>query len=421
MSLDPIVATVIGDIGVVFVASSLLGAAARKCGQPAVIGQILTGVLLGPTVLGRLPGDLTARLFPAAVLPYLTVLAQVAIVVFMFVIGYELDLRALRGTGRAVPLIAASALFVPMLLGSGAVLAVKPLFHAAGETNLTHSLIIFMGVAVSITALPVMAAIIRDRGLAGTVAAVTGTTAAGIMDVVAWLALAAALVGTAHATGRPWLVTFGLITAFVLAMLLVVRPALRWWLTRERTLLHNHLAIAIALALGSAWVTASLGLHPVFGGFLAGLAMPSPDGAPETEVLRPMEEIGAVLLPLFFVVTGLSLRIGGVDSKGLELLGIICAIAIVGKIVPGYAASRLGGLGPRDSAAVAALVNTRGLTELIALNVGLSDGLINQRLFTILVLMALLTTLLTSPLLSLIRISGQPVTDRAGAEIPASG
>jgi Kef-type K+ transport system membrane component KefB len=155
--------------------------------------------------------------------------------------------------------------------------------------------------------------------------------------------------------------------------------------------------------MGSAWVTAKLGLQPVFGGFLAGLAMRSRDGAPDPEVIRSLERAGSLLLPLFFIVTGLSLDIGAIHGDALVLLALLCFIATVGKLAPAYAASRLSGLGPRQSSTVAVLVNTRGLTELIALNVGLSAGLINQRLFTVLVLMGLATTMMTGPLLLAIR------------------
>ena len=401
--MDILIADVIGDVALVLVFSSLLGAIARRCGQPAVIGQIIAGVLLGPSVLGRLPGHLTSRLFPHAVLPSLTVLAQVAVVMFMFVVGYELDRRALRGRRRVVPLVAAGALLVPMGLGAGAALIFRSSLAALGEPHISHSFVLFMGVATSITALPVLAAILRERGIAGSIAGVTAASAAGIMDVTAWLVLAVALVGAVHKPGRPWPVTLLLIVCFVAVMLLAVRPALRWWMGRRRSLLSNQLMMALVLALGCAWVTASLGLHPVFGGFLAGLTMPGTDGTPDAEVLRPMEEIGGVFLPLFFIVTGLSLNVGALGSTAFEFLVIVCAIASVGKLGPGYVASRVGGLGPRDSATVAALVNTRGLTELIALNVGLSAGLIDQRVFSVLVLMALITTAMTSPLLSLIR------------------
>jgi Kef-type K+ transport system membrane component KefB len=400
--MNNLIADVIGDVVLVLVVSSLFGALARRCGQPRVVGQILAGILLGPSFLGRLPGHLTTRLFPAAALPYLNVLSQVAIVIFMFVVGYELDWRSLRRVRRAVPLIAVGALLVPAVLGSGAALLFRARFAALGQSHQSHSFVLFMGVALAITALPVLAAIVRERGIAGTTAAVTATTAAGAMDVAAWVALAAALVGSAHNSGRPWPETLLAISCFAAVMLLVVRPALRWWMRQDRFALSSQLPVALALALGSAWVTASLGLHPVFGGFLAGLAMPSADGAPDADVLRPMEEIGTVLLPLFFIVTGLSVNIGALDGSAFILLAIVCAIAGLGKLVPGYLGSRIGGLSRRDSATVAALVNTRGLTELIALNVGLSAGLIDQRIFSVLVLMALIMTALAAPLLWLI-------------------
>jgi Kef-type K+ transport system membrane component KefB len=395
--------TVIGDIALVILVSSLLSVLARRCGQPTVIGQILTGVLLGPSLLGRLPGHLTAHLFPHTVLPSLTTLAQVAVVVFMFTVGYELNVGSIRGRGRAVPLVAASALAVPMGLGIACVLLYRSGFAAIGEPRDGRSFVLFMAVAVSITAMPVLASIIRERGLAGTTAGTVATAAAGTMDVLAWLMLAAALIGTRQAGHFSWPVTLLLTACFVAAMLIVARPALTWWTSRSQSLLADPVPVAFALAMGSAWVTATLGLQPVFGGFLAGLAMRPRDGAPDADVVRSLEQAGSLLLPLFFIVTGLSLNVGDVHGDALILLVLVFLIASGGKLGSAYAASRLAGLQPRESATVAALVNTRGLTELIALNVGLQAGLVNQRLFTILVLMALLTTLMTGPLLSVIR------------------
>jgi len=192
-------------------------------------------------------------------------------------------------------------------------------------------------------------------------------------------------------------------------MLVVVRPALRWWIRRPGALLSNQVPVALVLAVASAWVTGSLGLHPVFGAFLAGLTMPGRDDAPDADVLRIMEQAGGLLLPLFFVVTGLTMNIGALNSDGIVLLVVIVGCAMLGKIGPAYGAARLARLDPRPSAMIAALVNTRGLTELIALNVGLSAGIIHQRLFTILVLMALITTIATGPLISAIgRMESDP-------------
>jgi Kef-type K+ transport system membrane component KefB len=395
--------TVIGDIALVIVVSSLLSTLARRCGQPIVIGQILTGVLLGPSLLGRLPGHLSAHLFPHSVLPSLTALAQVAVVTFMFTVGYELEFGAIRHRGRAVPMVAAVCLTVPMALGIALVFLYRSGFAAIGEPHDGRAFVLFMGVAVSITAMPVLAAIVRERGLAGTTAGEIATAVAGTMDVLAWLVLAAALIGTRQSSHFSWPVTLVLTAGLVAFMLIAVRPAATWWTGRSQSLLSNPVAIAFALAMGTAWATTYLGLQPVFGGFLAGLAMRPRKGLLDADVVRSLEQAGNLLLPLFFIVTGLSLNIGDIHGDALILLALIFLIASVGKLGPGYAASRLAGLDQRDSSTIAALVNTRGLTELIALNVGLQAGLINQRLFTVLVLMALLTTLMTGPLLTAIR------------------
>lgn len=419
--MDNLIADVIGDIALVLVVSSLLGAVARRLGQPAVIGQIIAGILFGPSLLGRLPGHLSKHLFPHAALPYLTVISQVAVAIFMFVVGYELNRKSLRTSYRPAIFVAIGALLVPMVLGGGAALAFKSTYLSLGVHHVNHSFILFMAVATSITALPVLAAIMRERGISGTTAGVTATTASGLMDVTAWIILAAALVGTSAKPGRSWPVTLGLIVAFAAFMLLAVRPVLQWWNSQPRAVLANQLPMALALTLGSAWVTASLGLHPVFGGLLAGLTMPgNKDGTPDPDVLRPMEDVSGVLLPLFFVVTGLSVNIGAFGSNALLILMLTFAVAAIGKIVPGYFAARGGGLGEKDAATVAALVNTRGLTELIALNIGLSSGLLSDQLFSVLVVMAVLTTLMTSPLLTLIRPvtmprSSQRQTDAAQA------
>jgi Kef-type K+ transport system membrane component KefB len=400
--MEAIAVAVTGRVALVLAVSLLLGGLARRCGQPRVVGQLLGGIMLGPSVLGRLPGHLESRLFPPAVLPPLTALAQLAVVVFMFVVGYELDWRWLRG--RAAPLIAVASLLVPMGLGAGAAVAFRSQFASLGQPSVSPTFVLFLGVAVSITALPVMAAIVRERGLAGSVAAATAVAAAGIMDVAAWLLLAVAMAGSGTSrAGQPWPVRLLFIAAFVAIMLGVVRPALRLGMSRRRALLSNPLPAALLLALGSAWVTSSLGFHPVFGGFLAGLAMPKPDDSPDPEVLRPLEDVGGLLLPLFFAVTGLSVTVSALGGTALAMLAVISAIAVIGKLCPGYLASRAGGMHRRDAATVAALVNARGLTELIALGVGLSAGIIGQQLFSVLVLMALLTTIMTTPLLSLIR------------------
>jgi Kef-type K+ transport system membrane component KefB len=326
----------------------------------------------------------------------------------MFGVGYEVDLAKLRGRGRAVPLLAGSALAVPMGLGMACVLVFRSGFTALGEVHQGRSFVLFMGVATSITAMPVLASIVRERGLASTVAGVTATAAAGTMDVVAWLLLAAALIGSGHGGPFSLPVTLLFTVGFTAFMLIVVPRVLAWWTRRSTSVLSNPVPLAFALALGSAWVTSSLGLQAVFGGFLAGIAMRVAHREPDVDVIRSLDQAGSLLLPLFFIITGLSLNIGALGGDGFILLALILVAATLGKLGPAYGVSRLCGIEPRESAAIAALVNTRGLTELIALNVGLMAGLVGQRLFTVLVLMALITTMMTGPLLSAIRRSRQP-------------
>ncbi|MFJ3720215.1 cation:proton antiporter [Streptomyces sp. NPDC090057] len=419
MSVGTVTTYVMGDIAVILLVSSLLGGLASRYGQPAVIGQILTGVVLGPSLLGRLPGDPAGRLFPPEVLPYLSVLAQVAIVTFMFVVGYELNLRSLRTSSRTTLSVAAAALLVPMALGAGTVLLMPSAFTSVGEHDVgSRSFVLFMAVAVSITALPVLAAIVRESGIAGTRASLIALSAAGVMDVAAWTALATSMPGESH--GRPAWLTVVLIACLVLGGGFLVRPLLRWWIHRPGAMFTHQLPVAIILATGCAWATSELGLHAVFGGFLAGLLMPRRDDVPDADVLRAMEGAAGLLLPLFFVVTGLSLNIGSIDRSGMLLLCLVLLISMAGKLVPGYLTSRLNGLDKRESATVAALLDTRGLTELIALNVGLSAGIIHERLFAVLVLMALITTATTSPLLTLLAPPRRPASTQ-GEAVPSAG
>ncbi|MEU6231852.1 cation:proton antiporter [Kitasatospora sp. NPDC047058] len=409
--MSTLTATVLGDVALVVLVSWLFSGLARRFGQPTVIGQIIAGIALGPTLLGHLPGDLSTYLFPAGARPFLAMLSQIAIVLFMFVAGYEIDFRTFRA-GRTAVDVAVAALLVPMGLGLAAVQLGGGLFSAVDPAHAGHrSFSLFMAVAVSITALPVLAAIVRERGAAGTRAGTVALAAAGLMDVVAWLVLAAVLSESGQPIPFSWMVALALLAVFTAFLFGVARPAMRWWLDRPAGLMSSPVPAALILALGSAWVTQSLGLHAVFGGFLAGLAMPRRGGAPNADVLEPMEQTSAALLPLFFVTTGLSVDISSLGASDFALLGVLVLIAVAGKALPTYGVTRLRGMEPRESALVAVMVNTRGLTELIALDVGRTAGLIGQRLYAVLVLMALITTFMTGPLLQLIgkgRGDGRP-------------
>ncbi|GAA2136256.1 cation:proton antiporter [Kitasatospora kazusensis] len=367
----------------------------RRIGQPVVVGQLVAGV-----GLGLLPGRLTAVLFPAEVLPFLNVMAQLGLVLFLFSVGYELDLRFLRTRQRAVLLVSAGSLLVPLALGGvlGWVLWDAGLLGSAPGVRAGPA-VLFTAVALSITAVPVLAGIVRERALTASLPGVVALASAGVIDAIGWLLLAAAV--AAATTGRQPGGRSAAFAGYLLVLVLVLRPALRRWMPPGRPAGRERAPVVVALVLASAWCTAQLGLHPVFGALAVGVLMPRDrDGSPDRDLRHAVEQAGSALLPLFFVVTGLSVRIGRLDGADWLVLGVVLLLATAGKLGGATLAARLGGLGRRDSLIVGTLLNTRGLTELIALNAGWSAGLIGRHLYGVLVLMALVTTVLTGPLLT---------------------
>jgi len=421
VSLDSIVTHVAAAMGAVIALSYVVGQLFRRMGQPEVIGQLFVGIALGPSLLGRLPGNVMRTLFPTAVVPYLNVTSQVAIILFLFAVGYELDARVLRRQRKTVPLLSVSTFAVPMLLGVTSVYAGADWYRSAGESGTgTAPFILFMGVAISITAVPVLASIVTERGIAATVPGVTALTSAALIDAVGWLVLAGVLVlaSASSSAHRPWIVTALLLAGYVAVMVFAVRPVMKWWLGRPSAVLANKVPVAVAVTLGSAWATAALGLHVIFGAFFAGLIMPRDEnGVPYTDLLQPVLDAGRLLIPVFFVISGLSANIGALRAGDFGLLGLLTVIAFAGKAGTGYVAARAGGMGRYDAKVTGVLLNTRGLTELIALNVGLQAGIIHQRLYTILVLMALVTTAATGPLLSLLTTQ-EPVQGAERSLVP---
>jgi Kef-type K+ transport system membrane component KefB len=401
MTTDAVVAHVAAAIAVIIVVSVLLGRLAQRVGQPPVIGQILGGILLGPSALGQLPGDLDGSLFPAAIRSPLAAVAQLALVLYLFSIAHGIDRSILRRHRRVLPFVTVGGFAVPMALGAGSVLLFGSLYSvpAGGPAG---SFVLYIGVAMSITAVPVLVRIMAERRISDTTAGVVALAAASLIDVFGWIVLSAVLIGAGTA-GRPWSETLGLFVVYVLVTVLVVRPGLQAWMHSGDRDPVRYVPAAAALALGSAAVTAALGLHVIFGALLAGLAMPrQADGTGYEEVLRPMRDAGLLLLPVFFTTAGLSVDVGGLHRSDLVLLLLVCTVAMLGKLVAGALAARAGRLSWRDSATVGILLNTRGLTELIVLNVGLEAGIIGERLYTVFVLMALLTTAAAGPLLSLL-------------------
>jgi Kef-type K+ transport system membrane component KefB len=423
VNVDSIVTQVVAAIAIAIGLSYAVGKLFRRMRQPEVIGQLFVGIALGPSLLGRFSSSVTHTLFPARIVPYLNVTSQVALVLFLFAIGYELNLRMLRKYRRTVSVLSISTFAVPLLLGVASVYVFASWYRAVGEPHAgTAKFILFMGVAVSITAVPVLASITGERGIAATAPGATAMTSAALIDALGWLALAGVLVVASASSSafRPWTPTVLLLVGYITVTLFIVRPALRLWLRRPHAVLADQVPVAVVVAMGSAWVSAALGLHVIFGAFFAGVMMPRPDNdAPDADILRPVLEAGRLLLPVFFVVSGLSVNVGALRAQDFALFGVVCAIAISGKAGVGFLAAWATGMGKRDSSVVGVLLNTRGLTELIALNVGLQAGIIHPRLYTILVLMALAMTAATGPLLTLIG-SHEPGSATETAHVPES-
>lgn len=376
----------------------------RGLGQPEVIGEVIGGIALGPSVLGALWPSAGAFLFPPASLSLLGALSQVGLVLFMFVIGLELDPELLRREARAAVVISYASIAAPFALGSALAWALYRELAPAGVPFLTFGL--FIGVAMSITAFPVLARIVREKRLSRSPLGATALACAAVDDFTAWCALAvvsgiARRGGVADALG-----VILMCAAYVAAMLLVARPAAeRWWSSRpaEELLGKGAVAAALAAMLASALAAEALGLHALFGAFLAGVIMPK-HGEFRRGLTQRLEELSVtILLPLFFALSGLRTRIGLLgDARSWGLFAAVLSVAVAGKLGGAAAAARWVGKPWRQSLALGALMNARGLVELVALNVGYELGIVSPELFTMLVLMALVTTLMTGPLLELL-------------------
>ena len=389
----------------------LIVSAARVCawlamrlGQPPVIGEIAAGILIGPSVLGALAPSASAALFPVDSLPILQMLSQIGVLLFMFVIGIELDASHIKGRTRTAVAVSHFSIAVPFILG---VLLALLIYSAyAPPTVPFHAFALFLGVAMSITAFPVLARILEERQLTSTPLGTTALTCAAVDDVTAWslLAFVSAVITSAGAAATlATMVT--MLVVFVLFMVYAVRPSLARLLDSTRradALSKEHIALVLAVLLSSALATEVIGIHALFGAFLAGVVMPA-DATFRRLLRERLETIGSVLLlPLFFAFTGLRTQIGllGDVNDWLLCLAII-AVATLGKMGGTITAARWTGLGWHESFALGALMNTRGLMELIALNVGYDLGILTPKVFTMMVLMALVTTAMTGPLLSL--------------------
>ena len=395
MSLND-VQLLLADVAIIIILARLLGIAAKRLGQPPVLGEILVGILLGPTFFH---GRVTHALFPPSLIPPLTALADIGLVLFMFVVGYEVDLRLIRGRERVAAGVSTGSVVLPLVLGSA--LGV----WLAHRNHIPHvsTFALFIGTAMAATAFPVLARILTDRGLHRTRIGGIALASAAIADVLAWvlLAVVVALAGSS----AQWKVLLAI--PYVAVMFAVVRPLLRrlsqFYLQAGR-LTPNILATVLAGLLLSAYATNWMGLHFIFGAFLFGVVMPRENVLSlREEILERLEQISVlVLLPIYFVVSGLNINLSTIGPSGLVELAAILVVAIVGKLAGAYLGAQFTGVRGRNAGVLATLMNTRGLTELVILGVGLQLHILTKPLYTLMVVMALVTTAMSGPLLKAI-------------------
>jgi Kef-type K+ transport system membrane component KefB/nucleotide-binding universal stress UspA family protein len=402
------VVLVLVEVLLVIGLSRLMGLVCRAFKQPLVIGEIIAGIMLGPSLFGLVAPNLATALFPAETLPFLNVLSQVGLIFFMFLIGLELDPKYLKGNLDIAILTSHVSILVPFSLGSLLALLLYPLVSNASVPFTAFAL--FLGAAMSITAFPVLARIITENNLQNTRLGTLALTCAAVDDVTAWclLALAIAVAKAALSPSATHDMT-GVVATLVEALLYIgfMVTVGRWFLqklSRYYNLTGRLSQLVLALiymgVVASALITELIGIHLIFGAFLLGAVMPKNPGLVRELAHKTEDFVLTFLLPIFFAYSGIRTQIGLLNSPELWLLCLaVVGVAIIGKYVGTYVAARVGGIENREASALGWLMNTRGLTELIVLNIGLSLGVISPLLFTMLVIMALVTTVMTSPLL----------------------
>jgi len=383
----------------VVVAGQALGRVFRTLHQPVVIGQVIAGILLGPSFLGRISPQAMHYVLPAEVAPFLGLLAQLGVIFYMFLVGLDLDAELLRGQFRATAWTSHASIALPFTLGSALALYLYPLLSPS-QVPFTH-FALFLGVAMSITAFPVLARILSERAMTNTRLGALALTCAAVDDVTAWCLLAF-VVGVVSATAGGALAV-GLLTAgFIAFMFVVVRPAFHRLAPANGGAAPSRglLAATLTSVLVAALVTEAIGVHAIFGAFLLGAVIPR-DSALARTLIQSLEDLVTVLiLPAFFAFTGMRTEIGLVSGVfEWAIVALIIVVATAGKFGGTLVAARWSGLDWRYAAGLGILMNTRGLMELIVLNVGLDLGVVSPTLFTMLVLMALATTIATTPIL----------------------
>jgi Kef-type K+ transport system membrane component KefB len=388
---------------VILVVAKAVGRVFRWLGQPPVVGEVLAGLLLGPSLLGRVSPAALAFLLPPQVAPLLGVLAQVGVILFMFLVGVDLDPGVMRSRTQSTIAISHASITLPFVLGS---LLALPLYSRLSTRDVPFTAFaLFLGVSMSITAFPVLARILTDRGIQRTRLGVIALTCAAVDDVTAWCLLAF-VVSFVKAQSGSAMVTALLTAAYIGLLLVAVRPLVARLVRAvdHRGVTQGVLTVTFVALLVSALITEAIGVHAIFGAFVLGATVPH-----DSRIARQLREqlegvVVVLLLPAFFAFTGLRTQVGLVHgAAGWLLCGGIVLVASLGKFGGSAAAARLTGLSWHDAASLGVLMNTRGLVELIVLNIGLDLRVLSPALFAMLVLMALVTTMATTPLLALLQ------------------
>ena len=400
---DPL-AILLAQIVMIILTARVFGWFFQKIGQPTVIGEIIAGIVLGPSLLGMYFPEFSAALFPEESLGNLKFLSQIGLILFMFVIGMELDIKVLKNKASEAIVISHASIIFPFAMGIGLSYFVYNQFAPAGVEFLSFSL--FMGIAMSITAFPVLARIVQERGIHKTRLGAIVITCAAADDITAWclLAVVIAIVKAGDFVGSLYVISLALL--YVLAMFFIVKPFLKRIgdLYAEKDNIGKPvMAIFFLLLIISSYATEVIGIHALFGGFMMGAIMP--DIAKFRMIfIEKVEDVSVILLlPLFFVFTGLHTHVGLINDVYLwKVTGGIIAVAVIGKFVGSALAAKFVGQNWHDSLTIGALMNTRGLMELIVLNIGLELKVLTPEVFTMMVIMALVTTFMTGPALNLI-------------------
>jgi Kef-type K+ transport system membrane component KefB len=399
----------------------LIGLVMRRLRQPMVIAEIVAGIALGPSLLGWLSPGAEAAVFPAGSLGPLSLVSQIGLLLFMFLVGLEFDPAMLRARARAAVTISHSSIFVPFGLGLLFAMIVYPRLSSPAVPF--QSFAMFMGVSMSITAFPVLARILAERGMLRSELGAMAIACAAVDDITCWCVLAfiLALVRATSLAGAA--ATVALAVGYTALMLGVVRPLVGRLADRAPAIEPQRLiAGAILMVFASSAITELIGIHAIFGAFLCGTVIPRDHGLPRRIAERLEDLVSVFMLPLFFAFSGLRTELGLLDRASDWLLcGLAIALACLGKFGGSVAAARFSGFGWRQSSAIGILMNTRGLVELVVLNIGYDLGLVSSTLFTMLVIMALVTTFMTSPLLGWVHPAGVSLGSRSRGGSSADG